>query len=164
MNLLKHSALISDPILSPLSDLSAVKLIELKSHNESNGSLIPITSQKEIPISIARIFYVLGVNAGETRGDHAHIRCSQVLICPMGKCEISCTDGKTEQTYLLGNGRQALYVPPTIWMRQTYILSESMLMVLADRPYEEEDYIRKYSSFLRFRDISTRQPVIKGLQ
>ncbi len=140
-----------------LMGLESVKLIDLKAHSENNGTLIPITAHKEIPIALTRIFYILGVDAGETRGEHAHVQCSQVLICPTGKCKITCTDGESEKTFYLDSPKQALYVPPTIWMTQTYEQAGSMLIVLTDRPYEEPDYIREYQAYLRFRGVSAKR-------
>lgn len=135
-----------------LSQLKDVRLIELKPIRESNGTLVPITARKEIPIRLERIFYVSGVEPGVTRGEHAHIECSQVLICPQGACQVMCDDGKEQKTFTLSSGSVALYVPPGIWMTQTYLTPGSFLMVLTDAPYSEADYLRDYDAFLRHRN------------
>lgn len=144
-------------LTTELLSIDKVKLIPLKAFNENNGTLIPVSANTEIPISIERIFYILGVAAGETRGDHAHILCSQVLVCPIGKCEVTCNDGTSEKNFVLNSPSQALYVPPSIWMTQTYSEPNSMLIVLTDRAYEEADYIRDYSSYLKFRGVPAKR-------
>ena len=39
-------------------------------------------------------------------------------------------------------------LPPMIWAEQVYKLDKSILTVLCDRIYEEEDYIRNYNKYL----------------
>ena len=91
-----------------LATLANLKLIALKPYKESNGTLVPITALKEIPIRLERIFYVSGVEPGASRGEHAHIECSQVLICPHGTCEVICDDGNSQKSFTLSSGSVAL--------------------------------------------------------
>jgi hypothetical protein len=52
---------------------------------------------------------------------------------------------------VLDRSNLALHVPPEIWNTVLFREGDSVLAVLCDRPYEEEDYIRKYSDYLSFR-------------
>ena len=45
----------------------------------------------------------------------------------------------------------ALLVPPTIWHSVIFRETNSVLVVLCDRHFQEEDYIREYPDFLAFR-------------
>jgi hypothetical protein len=52
--------------------------------------------------------------------------------------------------HLLENMDAGLLVPPGIWAREEYITDGAVLMVLCDRGYEAEDYLRDYNDFKTF--------------
>lgn len=125
--------------------------LELTQQGHTGGALIPIENSKEIPFDIARIFYVFGVPPKEERGHHAHIQCAQFLLCLHGRCLVECDDSEEKKTYNLDHPSKGLLVPPGIWAKQKYVDKDTVLLVLTDRPYETEDYIRNYEDFLSFR-------------
>ena len=124
----------------PLSD---VKLYNINNIKEDNGSLAFI----ELPIFASRIFYVYGVKAGDTRGNHSHKECEQFLICINGKVNVTCDDGINRQVYTLDSPLKGLYIPPMIWAEQYYHSKDTMLIGLASHPFDEEDYIRDYQNY-----------------
>lgn len=127
------------------------KIISLRRFADPNGSLVPIEGSRDIPFSIARIFYIFGTGAGDVRGEHAHRKCQQLLICLRGKCEVQVTDGAASRTFLLESPSDALLVPASIWAVQKYLSSETILLVLTDQPFVESDYIRSHDEFMKFR-------------
>lgn len=144
---------------SALESIEAVKLTKFRSFVEPNGTLVPVTANREIPFPIARIFYVYGVEAGLTRGDHAHIECKQLLVCVHGACEVLYEDGAAHGKALLDSPDKALFVPPGIWTRQQYREKGTVLIVFTDRPYNERDYIREYDAYLQYRGIPRARAV-----
>lgn len=130
------------------SNLNQVKIINLPHHFEENGDLIVMEKNKNIPFDIVRVFVVRApMNA--VRGQHAHIKCTQLLTCPIGHIDVVCDDGKNKAKFSLNKPNIALYIPPGIWAKQSYTLNNSILTVLCDRKYESEDYIRDYSEFIK---------------
>jgi len=129
-------------------DLTDVKEIELPSFTEASG-LLTIMESSKLPLQIERTFTIHGT-AGALRGRHAHRQCGQILICLTNSCRVSCDDGRARKQFCLDNPAKGLYVPPSIWTDQTYD-EAAILLVLCDRPYEPEDYIREYDEFLRYR-------------
>lgn len=105
--------------------------------------------RKAVPFSMERVF-VVKAKEPTNRGAHAHKQCSQILIVLDGVCEVTCDDGIEKKTVSLDNPNEGLFVPPTIWAEQSYTAG-TVLMVLTDQPYDESDYIRDYSDFLKFR-------------
>lgn len=134
------------------NDLKSVKLINLPSDVAENGHLSVIESQANIPFLISRVFVVVS-NYGSIRGKHAHKLCSQFLFCPYGKVKVFCDDGITNSVYLLDKSNIGLLIPNGIWAEQSYLKDNSVLVVLCDRPYEKDDYIRDYSDFKKHRKI-----------
>jgi dTDP-4-dehydrorhamnose 3,5-epimerase-like enzyme len=113
--------------------------------------LVIAEAKKHVPFEMRRIFFVTGVAAGETRGRHAHRQCHQLLICPTGAISVRITDGSSSRTFALDTPEKALHIPPGLWAEQTYRDPASVLLVLCDRPYEVEDYIRDMDAFVAWR-------------
>ncbi|MDB6080405.1 MAG: hypothetical protein JWO82_4152 [Akkermansiaceae bacterium] len=114
-----------------------------------SGVLCAYESGKEVPFVMQRVFTV-SAPAGNARGDHAHRQCTQLLVCVSGKIRVSCDNGHSVKEYLLDNMGAGLLVPPGVWARQEYLRDGAVLMVLCDRGYEAEDYIRDYGEFKEF--------------
>ncbi len=147
---------LKDNTLKKLYSLEDIKVLPLSKHNtlavgESQATLIVAEQGRNIPFSCPRIFFVLDMDTGEIRGDHAHVYCSQILICMRGEIEVLCTDGKSEKIFLLDSPDKALLIPNTIWASQKYKTKESILLVLTDNLFDEKDYIRSFEAYKRFR-------------
>ena len=137
--------------MKDLLSIDSVTSKKIRTWDENNGSLGFIEEETDIPFNFKRVFYIYDAKSGEIRGKHAHRRCNQFLICLHGEIEVCCDDGNNNKKYLLNSPRNGLHIPPTIWAYQRYTCNESILMVLADRKFEEGDYIRDYNSFIEFR-------------
>ncbi len=134
-----------------LYSLDAVKLINLPYDFAENGDLTVMEGLNHIPFSIARVFIVRGL-AGSVRGEHAHKACVQFMTCPYGVVEVRCDDGSEVATFILDKPETGLLVPLGIWAEQIYIVDNSVLTVLCDRPYERLDYIRNYEDYKEYRN------------
>ncbi len=130
--------------------LSDARLLELPHHTREDGEVVVAEAIAHVPFTIARLFTVSAPLDAE-RGKHAHRRCTQFMICVHGALEIVCDDGLAKRAFTLNRGSLALHVPPGIWNTVIFRKEDSVLAVLCDRPYEEEDYIRDYGAFISFR-------------
>lgn len=138
-----------------LYSMSAVQLIKLPYDFADNGDLVVMEGVAHVPFNIARVFVVRG-GAGAIRGQHAHKACTQFLTCPYGKVEVQCDDGHEVAVFTLGHPNFGLLIPPGIWAQQTYLIANSVLTVLCDRPYEKHDYIRNYSDYQAYIAINSK--------
>ena len=129
---------------------AALALTTLPHHPDINGDLVVVEGQTHVPFPIARIFYVLAPE-GASRGQHAHRACTQFLTCPRGEIDVICDDGSATARFTLDRPNLGLLVPPGIWSEQIYRTPGSALLVICDRPYEADDYIRDYSAFKAYR-------------
>ena len=134
-------------------EIISVRETEIKTINDSNGKLCFIENYSEIPFSIKRIFYIFDVPQNETRGNHAHKICNQFFVCLKGSIEVICDDGSKKKKTILNNPQKGLFVPNTIWASQHYLMKNSILLVLTDQEYLEDDYIRDYNNFLEYRSL-----------
>ncbi len=135
----------------PNNSIESVYPINLPHYAELNGDLVVMEGLINVPFAIARVFMVRA-KENAVRGHHAHKFCSQFLICASGSVEVIYTDGVDVMDFTLNRPNVGLYIPPSIWAEQRYKSDDATLTVLCDRGYEEEDYIREYSKYLKYRE------------
>jgi dTDP-4-dehydrorhamnose 3,5-epimerase-like enzyme len=129
-----------------------IKLIPLQIHGDDRGSLIALEEKKNIPFDVKRIYYLFGTKKDVRRGFHAHRELTQLVIAVRGSCRFLLDDGSEKITLLLDNSAQGLLINSCIW-REMYDFSEDcVLLVLADKLYDENDYIRDYDQFKKEYD------------
>ncbi len=126
--------------------MSSATLLSFPNCADINGTLAAYESGKQVPFDIRRVFTVRA-GAGDVRGEHAHRECAQLLICVSGQVRVSCDNGSGISTFLLEGIDVGLLIPPGIWAKQEYLSSNSVLMVLCDRGYDADDYLRDYEDF-----------------
>jgi dTDP-4-dehydrorhamnose 3,5-epimerase-like enzyme len=138
--------------------LESIRITDIWNYSEENGYLIVVESKKDIPYLIQRTFVVFA-SANQVRGQHAHKKCSQFLICLNGSVDVKCDDGMSTSVYSLTNPFQGLMIPPGIWAEQIYKADNSIMMVLCDQKFEEEEYIRDYGTFISFKNSTPSQKI-----
>lgn len=130
-----------------IMEISKPKKVLLDSKLSDTGKLTVIEGQKDLPFFISRLFFINEKSAVK-RGQHAHIQCTQALICLRGTIEVTCQIGTDAGKWLLDSSDQCLIIPPMVWASQHYVYPDSTLLVLCDRPYEEADYIRDFDDYI----------------
>jgi dTDP-4-dehydrorhamnose 3,5-epimerase-like enzyme len=115
------------------------------------GTLVPVELAKDLPFHPERMFYVHNVPQGEVRGQHAHFKTEQVLICLSGQIEVICNDGREKKSFLLDSPERALHIPEMIWDECVYTLQNSVLLVLSSTSYNPDDYIKNYQKFVELK-------------
>lgn len=126
-----------------------INFIQFQTHGDDRGSLISLEQEKNIPFEIQRIYYIFNTKEGVRRGFHAHKKLKQIAIVISGSCRFVLDDGKERIDILMDNPGRGLYIDSFIW-REMYNFSEDcVLLVIADKRYEEVDYIRSYEEFLQ---------------
>jgi dTDP-4-dehydrorhamnose 3,5-epimerase-like enzyme len=134
-----------------MCQLSDARLIDLPLRARADGEVVVAEAAAQVPFRIERMF-ALAAPAGAKRGRHAHRLCSQFMICVSGAVDVVCEDGSKRNTFALNRRNQALLVPPGLWNTVEFRQNDSVLIVLCDRVYEADDYIRDYAEFLSFRE------------
>lgn len=104
-----------------------------------------------LPFVPRRYFAVFDVPSKEVRGEHAHRRLEQLLVCLRGSMALVADDGTLRQEILLDSPEVAVYLPPMVWCVQYKYSADALLLVLASDAYRPEDYIRDYDQFLAER-------------
>jgi dTDP-4-dehydrorhamnose 3,5-epimerase-like enzyme len=133
-----------------MGNFSESKLMNLPYFVDKTGGLSVIEGGINMPFDILRVFTV-SAPKDAIRGDHAHKKCSQFMVCVSGVIEIICDNGIEETIYQLDSPSIGLNVEPGIWAKEKYLTENAVLMVLCDMPYKNEDYIRDYNEFIIYK-------------
>jgi acetyltransferase-like isoleucine patch superfamily enzyme/dTDP-4-dehydrorhamnose 3,5-epimerase-like enzyme len=113
------------------------------------GNLTAREVGQGLPFEPRRYFIVHDVPTKEVRGEHAHRKLHQVLVCIRGAVTVLVDDGVHRQETVLDSPELALHVPPMVWCVQYRYTPDAALLVLASDVYDPDDYIRDYEQFLR---------------
>ena len=112
------------------------------------GNLTVGEFDKQVPFLPKRYFMVFGVPSREIRGEHAHYRCHQFLICLRGSCAVVADDGVRKVEIELDAPNRGLYLPPMTWGIQYKYSPDALVLVFASDYYDAADYIREYDQFI----------------
>lgn len=126
-----------------------VSTLEFVPHGDERGQLIAVEAlSDEIPFEVKRAYYIFDTTPGTVRGNHAHKKLRQVLICVSGACTIVCElpDG-TIVEHQLDWPDKALLIEGLVWRQMKSFSKGAVLFVLASEHYDESDYIRDYDAF-----------------
>lgn len=120
---------------------------KLTNFNDARGDLIPIEFE-DLPFVPKRIFIVKNVPVRTIRGEHAHHKNQQYLICLKGKIEVVLHNGFKETSKIIKEGESVL-IKNLIWDYQKFMTKDSILLVLCSIPYSIKDYIFNFEKFKR---------------
>jgi UDP-2-acetamido-3-amino-2,3-dideoxy-glucuronate N-acetyltransferase len=141
-----HKISENETIIQP--DVKGVVIYKIPRASDIRGDLSYAEYNKQIPFAVKRTYLVYGVPGKEVRGEHAHIKLHQYLICVNGTLSVIVDDGKKRAEIELKSKDIGIYIPPFVWSIQYKYSTDAILMVLASEVYESDDYIRDYQHFL----------------
>lgn len=128
-------------------------IIDLPKITDPRGNLTFIEGGNHVAFPIERVYYLYDVPGGAERGGHAHKKLQQLIIAISGSFDVVLDDGQERKKVHLNRSYHGLYVSSMIWRELENFSSGAVCLVLASRPYEEEDYYRDYDGF---RDVAGR--------
>jgi UDP-2-acetamido-3-amino-2,3-dideoxy-glucuronate N-acetyltransferase len=131
--------------------VAGVTLHRLKVVKDMRGSLSVGEYSRDIPFVPQRYFLVFDVPSAEVRGEHAHYKCHQFLICAKGQVAVVADDGERREEFRLDSPEIGVHLPPMVWGVQYRYSSDAVLLVFASEAYDPADYIRDYDDFLAAR-------------
>lgn len=128
-------------------------VIELdRHHSDRKGNISVVENGRDVPFNVKRAYYLYDVPGGESRGGHAHKELRQLIIAASGSFTVTLDDGHVKRTFTLNRPYQGLYVVPEIWRTLDDFSSGAVCLVLASERYDEQDYIRDYQEFLKYKN------------
>jgi len=125
--------------------MNSPRLFNLPDFPESNGTLIPVEVHQLLGWCAQRIFYV-HAGPSSVRGGHAHHSCRQAIIALAGSLLINGVGPGGDFEFELNAPNMLLEIPPMCWATEKF-RTEGIMLVLAQTPYDESEYIRDYKNY-----------------
>ena len=123
------------------------KIIELPKIYDKRGNLSFFEHPNQLPFEIQRTYWIYDVPGGEVRGSHAFKEQQEFIIALSGSFDIVIHNGKEEQRFSLNRSYYGLYIPKMFWRRLENFSTNSLALIVSDRKYNENDYIRDFEEF-----------------
>lgn len=135
-----------------MNSITSPTIIDLPKFLDPRGNLSFIEEENQIPIKIARTYWIYDVPGGEVRGAHAYKTLQEFIVALSGSFDVVLHDGKQEYRFHLNRSYYGLYVPKMYWRSMENFSTNSLALVMADKPYDEKDYIRNFEGFKSLRN------------
>ena len=127
------------------------EILSYSIYPEYNGTLIPFYTDKHFPkyFKLKRFFLLYGKNKF-FRADHAHQKCSQIIIPLRGKIYVSIKSRNYIKEFILEvNKNKCIIIPPYNWIKINFQNDQDSLLTLCDFKYDKKEYISNYENFLK---------------
>jgi len=133
------------------STLTDVKLIDLPKIEDPRGNLSIIEEENHIPFKIERTYWIYDVPGGQVRGGHAFKNQQEFIVALSGSFDVIVDDGKNKQVFSLNRSYMGLYLPMGLWRQIQNFSTNALAMLLSSTQFSEDDYIREYDEFLKYK-------------
>ncbi|MCU7198003.1 sugar 3,4-ketoisomerase [Turicibacter sanguinis] len=108
----------TNPFTNDVAKIARLLIGHVLFELSSFGSLVPLDGD-DFPFEVKRVFYLVDVEQGMTRENHAYYKTKQVLICLHGSVKVR----SNETVYELNDPKVGLYLAPDVW-REAFDFSE----------------------------------------
>ncbi len=126
------------------------RIIDLPKIFDPRGNLTVAQQQREVPFDISRVYWTYDVPGGSHRGGHAHKHCREVVIAVSGSFTVTLDNTRQKRSFLLNHPYQGLLIETNVWRTLDDFSSGAVCLVLAEDPFDEDDYIRDYADYVKY--------------
>ena len=128
------------------------KILKIKKFINKSGQLLVVNSfeKKLFPYKIKRTYFV-NSKKNAIRGNHAHLFCSQLIVCLEGKIKIKIIDLKNKEYFfeLNNTNKNSLFIPKKHWIVLKSKAKHNLIAVFCDLKYDKKkDYVNSFKKFL----------------
>ena len=128
------------------------KIIQLPKILDPRGNLSFFEHPNQLPFEIARTYWIYDVPGGEIRGSHAFKKQQEYIVALSGSFDIILNDGENEERFSLNRSYYGLLIPKMYWRRLENFSTNSLALIVSDKTYDENDYIRDFEEFKNLKN------------
>ncbi len=128
--------------------VKGAKLHPMPLIEDLRGALTFGEIDQHLPFTPKRFFVVFDVPSREVRGEHAHRKLHEFLVCLRGSCALALDDGNARDEIVLDTPTVGLHVPPMLWRVHYKYSPDAIMLALCSDTYDADDYVRDYEQFL----------------
>ena len=114
---------------------------------DSRGCLEFIEFDSSFPFTPKRVYFLSDVPSGQNRGLHAHKELEQVIVCLQGSLDFKVNDSRSQEVFHLSSDSDGYYIPPGVWRELRNFAKNTVVMVIASKHFDEDDYIYDLDQF-----------------
>ncbi len=104
----------------------------------------------DVPFDVKRAYWIQNFVPDSVRGNHAHRILNQMMILLKGSLDIELKRGEIGSKKRLQVPGECVHIPSATWRSFSSTETQTVILVLADRVYEPEDYIRNFNDYLEW--------------
>lgn len=116
----------------------------------SRGTL-EVLDRDVLPFPIKRVFWIEGVGSNEIRGQHAHVKGHEILVCLRGSLKVRlcksnsllCASSLESKEIKLSKESSALWVKPQTFIEMTMFSPDALLLVLCSDAFCDDPVVNK---------------------
>ena len=123
-----------------LCSIDQCEVIHIPRFESTEGLLSVYDPSREY--RIRRVFWIQDVPQGTTRGNHALLNTTQTFIAIRGFARLKLEDGAGPPERVDLRQWMGIRVQPMIWRTLECFEEGTVIMVLCNTRYDEEEYIR----------------------
>ena len=137
-----------DTMQNKICDVNSdtVRMVDVPCVVDERGALCFVEGESFI-FDVKRVFWIYGVKEGQTRGNHAHETCAEVVFPVSGSFDIEVDDGKHSAVYHMGSPSRGVLIPAKVWCCLKNFSSDAVCVVLASQEYDARGYVHDYETF-----------------
>jgi UDP-2-acetamido-3-amino-2,3-dideoxy-glucuronate N-acetyltransferase len=113
----------------------SARRLRLPAFDDERGRVVPVEhASRDLPFVPARSFVICNVPHGKRRAEHV-VSCDEVLVLVSGSVAVIVKEDGREIRYLLDAPGAALHVAAGMWVGLREFARDTVLLVLAAKPY-----------------------------
>lgn len=129
------------------SNMGVPKIIALPKIVDPRGNLSFFENPNQLPFELKRTYWIYDVPGGESRGGHAFKEQQEFIIALSGSFDVVIHDGEKEHTFSLNRSYYGVFIPKMYWRKLENFSTNSLALIVSDKLYSEDDYIRDFEDF-----------------
>jgi dTDP-4-dehydrorhamnose 3,5-epimerase-like enzyme len=131
--------------------ITDIETFEIPKIKDSRGNL-SVIEKDIIPFDIKRVYYLYDIPINSFRGGHSHVNQKELLIAINGSFDVLLDDGKSKINIHLSKPNYGLLIPEGIWRELSNFSLGSLCLVISSDVFLENDYIRDYDEFIKYKN------------
>lgn len=128
-----------------------VARVKRELHHDTRSAFLEVIEFSNLTFLPQRVYWMHNFTSETTRGNHAHKSLRQLFVLMRGSIHLEIRDDSSSQTFILNEESDHILLEPGYWRIIREASQDAILLVLADQPYDESDYIRDWQAFLDWR-------------
>lgn len=125
-----------------------IRTVEIVRFSDPRGNLSVLENPGSLPFDPVRVYWIYDVPSGNCRDGHAYREATELIVALSGSFDITVEfPGGHTRRFAMSRPDVGLLIPPLTWRRIDHFATNSVALVVTDRLFSEDDYIRDRNEY-----------------